>query len=212
MELITIEEYTNIIKQNEHHLKNILDICLGFGNLLEGNCFYEHFNPSNRMKGLIPKQMNHFTLGKYHNNIMEIGFNAGHSVLLYLLSNPSSKITIFDIVEHHYVKPCYDYLNENFPNRLDFYEGDSTITVPEYHSNNPNNKFDLIHIDGSHQKDIANQDFYNCLKLAQKTIIWDDTQDKTLNELFMEYLQKNLITEIQMYKTYLYEHRIATIV
>ena len=38
-------------------------------------------------------------------------------------------------------------------------------------NNNPNTKSDLIHIDGYHNQDIANQDFYNSLKLASDIII-----------------------------------------
>ena len=36
---------------------------------------------------------------------MEIGFNAGHSSFLYLISNPNSKITVFDLCEHKYTLP-----------------------------------------------------------------------------------------------------------
>ena len=142
---------------------------------------------------------------------MEIGFNAGHSSLLYLLANPSSKLTIFDICEHKYTLPCFKYLQSVFPNRLEIFPGDSTKTVPEFSINNPNTKFDLIHIDGAHFGSIANKDFYNSLPLASDIIVWDDTQMKTLNDLLNGYIKKGLVSEIFMYKTLVYQHRICRI-
>ena len=142
-------------------------------------------------------------------NIMEIGFNAGHSSLLYLLANPNSKLTIFDICQHKYTLPCFKYLQSVFPDRLQIFPGDSTKTVPEFYTNNSNSKFDLIHIDGAHFGDIPNKDFYNSLKLASDIIIWDDTQIKTLNDLLNGYIKKGLVSEIFMYKTLVYQHRIC---
>ena len=106
---------------------------------------------------------------------------------------------------------CFEYLKFLFPGRLKIYEGDSTKTIPEFYKNNPNEKFDLIHIDGCHITDIANADFYNSIKLAGDILIWDDTQIIELNDLFNSYIKQGLIYEIDLYKTYTYEHRICRI-
>ena len=119
--------------------------------------------------------------------------------------------TIFDICEHKYTLPCFKYLQSVFPNRLQIFPGDSTKTVAEFYTNNPNTKFDLIHIDGGHFGEIPNKDFYNSLKLASDIIIWDDTQMKTLNDLLNGYIKKGLVSEIFMYKTLVYQHRICRI-
>jgi predicted O-methyltransferase YrrM len=156
--------------------------------------------------------MNHFSLGKVSDNILEIGFNAGHSSLLYLLSNQHSTITAFDLCYHPYVIPCFEYLKNEFSNRINLYSGDSNSTVYEYHKNNPTKKFDLIHIDGGHETHIANKDFFNSLKLASNIIIWDDTHLPHLDNLFNTYVQNNLIEEIYMHKTYEYKHRIGRVV
>ena len=51
----------------------------------------------------ITKQLNHLSLGiECITNIMEIGFMHFIGSLLYLLSNPNSKLTIFDICSHAY--------------------------------------------------------------------------------------------------------------
>ena len=207
-----IEEYKNIIEENIQIFNNLENICRNIGESVEGNCFTKHLNINEKIPVLLFKQCNHFSLGKISNKIMEIGFNAGHSSLLYLLSNPNSKIVIFDICEHKYTIPCFEYLQSMFPNRLEMYQGDSTITVPAYNNNNKlNKKFDLIHIDGCHDTNIANIDFHNCLNLANDIIIWDDTQMEPLNNLLNNFIKNGIVYEVPLYKTYVYEHRICRI-
>ena len=208
---IQIDDYKNILDNNKNHLDKLYTICKKSGEKVEGNCFTEHLNINSTINELIYKQLNHFSLGMNATNIMEIGFNAGHSSLLYLLSNPNSKLTIFDICEHKYTLRCFEYLQSVFPNRLEIFQGNSTKTIPEFIIKNPDTKFDLIHIDGAHFGDIPNKDFYNSLKLASDIIIWDDTQIKTLNDLLNVYIKKGLVSEIFMYKTLVYQHRICRI-
>ena len=97
-----------------------------------------------------------------------------------------------------------------FPNRLEIYPGDSNKTVPEYYKN-PTKKFDLVHIDGCHWTTIANNDFHNSIKLAGDIIMWDDTHMENLNYLLNMYIQEGLVYEVNLYKTYKYEHRICRI-
>jgi predicted O-methyltransferase YrrM len=203
-----IDDYMSWMRLNEKHLNTIHNICLNCGETIEGNCFYEH-GTLNRIIEFIPKQMNHLTLGAVSNNILEIGFNAGHSTLLYLTSNPNSKITSFDLCEHSYTLPCLEYLQKHFPNRINFVCGDSTQTLPEYIRNNPSHRFDLIHIDGGHDKEIAEKDFMNCYEIASNIIIFDDTNSPILNNIFDDYLSRKMINEIFLYRTMIYEHRIA---
>ena len=208
---IEINDYKKVLDNNKKYFDNLYTICKESGEKVEGNCFTKHENIDHKINELIYKQLNHYNLGMNNNNIMEIGFNAGHSSLLYLLSNPNSKLTIFDICEHKYTLPCFKYLQSVFPNRLEIYPGDSTKTVPEFYTNNPNSKFDLIHIDGAHFGEVPNKDFYNSLKMASDIIIWDDTQIKKLNELLNEYIKKGLVSEIFMHKTLMYKHRICRV-
>ena len=208
---IQIDDYKTILDNNKNHFDKLYTICKEIGEKVEGNCFTQHLNIDNTIKKLIYKQLNHFSLGLNATNIMEIGFNAGHSSLLYLLANPNSKLTIFDICQHKYTLPCFKYLQSVFPDRLQIFPGDSTKTVAEFYTNNPNTKFDLIHIDGAHFGDIPNKDFYNSLKLASDIIVWDDTNITKLNDLLNGYIKKGLVSEIFMYKTLVYEHRICRI-
>lgn len=209
--LVKVNDYKKLVNDNKKHFDRLLEICKEIGEEVEGNCFTEHLNIDHNIDALIYKQMNHFSLGTAANNIMEIGFNAGHSSLLYLLANPNSRLTIFDICDHKYTVPCFKYLQSIFPNRLQLFIGDSTETVPEFHFRYPDVKFDLIHIDGAHFGDIPNKDFFNSFEMASDVIIWDDTQIDTLNKLFNSYLRTGLVNELFLYDTQVYKHRICTV-
>ena len=214
---VDLKYYNQIIRENNYIFEQLNNICKSIGEPIEGNCFTQHLNIDNRIDELIYKRLNHFSLGSISDNIMEIGFNAGHSSAIYLISNPNAKITIFDLCEHKYTMPCFEYLSSIFPNRLRIYPGDSTKTIPLFIENNNNSnknkieQFDLIHIDGCHLTEIANQDFYNSYKLAKNIIIWDDTQIIELNSLFNNYIKEGLIHEILLYETKIYEHKICNV-
>ena len=209
---ISENNYKEILQKNKHMFDKLTSICKEIGEQLEGNCFTEHLNINNQIDELIFKQMNHFSLAQKFHKIMEIGFNAGHSTLLYLLAHPENTVTAFDLCEHKYTIPCFKYICSLFPNRLKLYAGDSTIIVPKFINLYPNEKFDLIHIDGCHLPHIAKKDFDNCLKLANGLIIFDDTQIPVLNNLFDYYLQNEQLIEIKnLYNTLIYKHRIAAI-
>jgi hypothetical protein len=111
-------------------------------------------------------------------SIMEIGFNAGHSALLFLENTPpETKVVSFDLGEYAYVFAAKRYIDSVFPGRHTLVTGDSTFTIPNYEDqvahrmNNPvtapPHKFDLIFIDGGHQDDIPLKDIINSRRLAR---------------------------------------------
>ena len=110
-------------------------------------------------------------------NIMEIGFNGGHSADAFLKNNSTLKLTSFDIGWHSYVSTGKKYIDSVYPNRHTLILGDSRTTVPAFINKNKDVKFDLIFIDGGHEYDIAIADMENCFRLAHKDtiVIMDDT-------------------------------------
>ena len=145
------------------------------------------------------KQKNLYACGKHATRILEIGFNAGHSSLLFLLANDTSKLTVFDINIHKYTRPCLEYLQSLFPGRIEFFAGDSMKTVPEYHTAHPDARFDLIHVDGSHEREYVLGDMENVRKMStlDTIVVLDDDNDATIREINQMYEDKGRIRRVE---------------
>lgn len=137
-------------------------------------------------------------------NVMEIGFNAGHSAEVFLYNNKELNLISFDLGKHNYTQTAKEYIDITYPNRHKLILGDSTITVPKYFNDNKETKFDVIFIDGGHSYEIIKADMENCINLANKDsiIIVDDiyTPDwrftDAIRKAWDEYLFENKLIEI----------------
>jgi FkbM family methyltransferase len=108
-------------------------------------------------------------------SIMEIGFNTGHSALLFLaITPPETKVVSFDLGEYAHVFAAKRYIDKHFPGRHTLVTGDSTQTIPNYEEqvahrmkskNPPPLTFDFIFVDGGHQNDIPEKDLINSYRL-----------------------------------------------
>lgn len=141
-------------------------------------------------------------------NVMEIGFNAGHSAEIFLKNNKDLTLTSFDLGQHVYVSAGKEYIDTTFPTRHTLILGDSRITVPHYHAQNPTTKFDFIFIDGGHEYDIAKTDMQNCVYLAHPdtivalddtvlTLDWEMCYTVGPTRTWQEHLQNKKIEEIK---------------
>jgi predicted O-methyltransferase YrrM len=122
-----------------------------------------------------PKVIDLIKISSNAKNLLEIGFNAGHSAEVFLHHNKNLNMVSFDLGSHDYVKIAKEYIDFAYPGRHTLILGNSTHTVPEFINTEPN-KYDVIFIDGGHEYAIARADMDNCLKLAAPgaIIIVDD--------------------------------------
>lgn len=193
--VISVDEYKSVVQKAQHHVHNLLNIVKNYTNndltLFEGNYLYNH--QTDTQSDDINKQINLFSIGKLNTsqNILEIGFNAGHSALIFLLANPSSKIYCFDICHHKYTKPCFDYLDRNFPGRLTLIEGRSVEKMSVFKNQFPDLMCDVVHIDGDHEMSNANGDFFHSLAYAKYKafLIFNNIDMEWLRILWDGYLR-----------------------
>ena len=116
-------------------------------------------------------------LCKRHNpkRIMEIGFNAGHSSLIFL-ANTKASVLSFDIGTHAYTDFGVDYISKKYGDRFKYIKGNSMETLGKY-IKEEGGQFDIILVDGGHDYETVYRDLMNCQKLSgsDTLIILNDT-------------------------------------
>ena len=185
-------------REYQQHLRAINQVIYNSGEELEGNVFYSQGSPH------VGELASHFRykrrtlamLALAHQNILEIGFNAGHSALLMLTANPNLQLTCVDICEHAYTEPCVEYLCQAFPRRIQWIKGDSHDILPKMQQPSPHTAF---HIDGGHMIWQAALDLRNCMDLARpgSVILFDDSDDHNLRHMLDFFLISGRLLTLQ---------------
>ena len=104
--------------------------------------------------------------------VCEIGFNAGHSSVNYLIANPNIRLVSFDLGEHQYVRVAQEFIDYYFPGKLELILGTSLETVPNFIKTHPGFKCDLIHVDGGHLGDVPIRGLFFFLLFRFRSIIF----------------------------------------
>lgn len=197
-------------------LRNILTLVQERSEYLDGNLFFVNLEEAingTPAESLKEKRHNLVDLMKNRSKVLEIGFNAGHSALLMLLTHQNAEITVIDTCLHPYTEACFVYLNRTFPGRLKLIKGDSRTVVCQLKGQ----KFDLIHYDGGKEKTIGD-DLRNTIDLVEDdhVLLIDDTQNTELETIVFKLKDEGVI-ELSRYQAlskrtdgYRWRHAIAT--
>lgn len=127
-----------------------------------------------------------------------MGFNAGHSALVWLLSTPpSTRVLAFDLLDHPYTSPSISYLHSLFPGRLEVVAGDSGLSVPSFVAMHPHFSCDVVFIDGGHETDQALRDLRNFRALAKpdSIVVLDDMDVRSVRAALEEMVQEGIVVE-----------------
>ena len=174
---------------------------------IEGNCYTYHLTSSPAPE-LCSKQTNLGLFAKDKKNILEIGFNAGHSAAIFLQSNPDVKLTCIDIGIHKYTIPCYEHLRKLFPSRIQLII-ESSINLTKLPL--PLRSFDGVHVDGNHEDPWYIYDTTSCLRFMTDSaqLIMDDSNHPPIAK-WCQFMEKSILFKpSEAYqRTHMYEHRI----
>lgn len=163
------------------------------GDVMEGNLFYHHQkkpepapDPSRQHK-----RKNFLIAIEGANNLLEIGFNAGHSALLALSSSPTLTYLGVDIASNKYSRPCAELIERHYPGRAKIIFGDSRIEVPRLALSGV--RPDVIHVDGGHDDLTAELDILHAIQMVAQggIVIVDDTHHPPIRAMYEEVVRKS---------------------
>jgi predicted O-methyltransferase YrrM len=161
LNLLTYSRYVKLKNSEAKGYGNLNDFYkLNKIKIIEGNS-----TQSAMQKEYLDKYKEHFK------NVLEIGFNAGHSSEIFLSMNENCRLTSVDIGFWYYGKFGVEFLNKKYPGRLKVFFKDSVKALENYEVVPENTIFNFIYIDGNHSYEYAYNDIKNCSKFADKNTI-----------------------------------------
>jgi predicted O-methyltransferase YrrM len=123
-------------------------------------------------------------------NVLDIGFNAGHTATTLLTANNKLNVVSFDMGTHNYIYISRKYINTTF-GRHKVIIGDTKKTLITYYKTHNKTKFDLIIIDGGRDYYNVINDIKNCKSLAHRDTIIIIT-DTILLKKYQIITQRNI--------------------
>ena len=95
--------------------------------------------------------------------VCEVGYNVGHSAVVWLLASPTSRLVTFDLFSSALGLASLSFLEARFPGRIEAVRGDSRRELPRAQLSAP---CDLVHVDGRHEYRFVLHDVLNLRRLA----------------------------------------------
>ena len=164
---------------------------------------------SNNSTEMLKKMKNIYYLAQEcEGDVLEVGFNSGNSAIIFLLANPNLHIYAYDLCCHSYVKPCVDYLNSLFNNRITLIKGNSKDTLKNIIYTN----IQIYHIDGCHNADVVESDMKNVYDVAKdgSYLILDDTDQRVILNEYYKYISSGKICDCKLkFECNKYKHSIG---
>jgi hypothetical protein len=121
--------------------------------------------------------------------VCEVGFNAGHSALLWL-SGGARRVLSFELGQYGYSSHAVGWLSERYPGRLQVVMGDSLRTVPSFAAMWPDERCNLLFVDGGHLYRHAMGDLANLRALRNGSfhyLLVDDTNQGEVATAWRDY-------------------------
>jgi predicted O-methyltransferase YrrM len=137
--------------------------------------------------------------------VCEVGFNAGHSALLWLLAG-ATRVVSFELGQHSYSHVAAEWLSVRFPGKLHLVMGDSMQSVPLYHTMFPDEKCNIVFIDGGHKFEHAKSDMLNFRKFVELSpsaslghiLLVDDTNMPEVGAAWAQAQAEGTVVEVGM--------------
>ena len=101
--------------------------------------------------------------------VCELGFNAGHSALLFLESLPQARVYSFDLCDGPWTLRNADRMAALYPDRFELIIGDSADTVPAFLSRGI--ECDVVFVDGSKEAPHRRKDMALFRSFARKDAV-----------------------------------------
>ena len=207
------EFYDNNSFLFEFHYNELKKLVDESGEKLEGNC-YSYHETTKPYPALVNKRANILWFSLNAKKVAEIGFNAGHSATLMMsLCSEDTEFTFFDLGEHAYTRPCFKYVTQVFNRASNLVLGDSRITMPNYIRDHPEliGAYDIVHVDGGHQKECFFSDISNALLLVKRggLLFIDDTNIDYIDAWVNTLIAEKIVGKMDHLETEGYKHRVV---
>ena len=113
-------------------------------------------------------------------SIVEIGFNAGHSAIMFLEYSNDITVHSYDICARKYTQPCASKVKQEYKDRFEFTKADSTKLQSVTSA-------DMILIDGNHTYSFVKNDIKLAINSGIEYILLDDMQNQDVQRAAAEY-------------------------